>query len=114
MNSRVVRPRILDKVTDGVSTKRIKDQLRQHLDDFVDLMETQPKLVEEWKVSPTIDEHGRWQSEEDCAEAERIRVAAYDHFLSRHPTATSMELSTAYSAYMSLARGWWEEKDSVT
>jgi hypothetical protein len=109
MSSDIVRPRILDKDTDDEVTRQIKDRLRQHLDDFVDLMETQPKLVEAWKVSPTTDEHGRWRSEEDCAEAERIRVAAYDHFQGRHPSATSMELSNAYAAYMSLVRGRWTE-----
>ncbi len=106
-----MRPRILDKDTDDEVIRLIKVRLRQHLDDFLDLVETQPQLFEDWKVSPTTDEHGRWESNEDCAEAERIRVAAYEHFLGRHPNATSMELSNAYAAYMSLVRGWWAEKD---
>ena len=84
-----------------------------NLDDYVDLMETQPNLVAEWKISSTTDKHGRWGSEEDCAEAERIRVAAYNHFLGRHPAATSRECSNAYSAYMALVRGWFVEKNPL-
>ena len=104
---------ILDKVTDDDTLRRLKESLRQHLDDFVDLMETQPNMVEDWKASPTPDEHLQWRSEEDCAEAERIRVAAYNHFLGRHPAATTMEMSKAYAAYSALVRRWFAEKDPL-
>ena len=104
---RVRRPLILDKETDDRWVRLLKDQLRRHIEDFLDLAETQPELIEEWKASPTTDEHGRWRSEEDCAEAERIRVAAYSHFLGRHPYATTKKPSQAYASYSSLVRGHW-------
>jgi hypothetical protein len=109
MSSRVLRPVILDKDTDEEAVKRIKEMMRRHLDDYLDLVEKHPKLIEEWKASPAMNEHSQRDSEDDCAEAARIRRAAYGHFMSRHPQATLREVSQAFSAYTCLISGFWVE-----
>jgi hypothetical protein len=102
------RPVISDKATDDDIVRQLKDKLRLHLDDYLNLVETQPKLIEDWKASRDMDD-GQWRNPEDCAEAERIRVAAYSHFMARHPHATVMDASSAYASYMCFVRGRWVE-----
>lgn len=109
MSSHVSRPAILDKRTDPEPIRQIKDEMRRHLDDYLDFAETQPQLVAEWKASPMPRPDGKWRTDAERADAIRFLNAARGHFKTRHPDANAMEATEAYSSYECLVRGRFVE-----
>jgi hypothetical protein len=78
--------------------------MEEYQSDFEDFAKLRPDVIRRWKHARPMNQDGSWDTPEDAFIQEEIRVAAYDHYRSRHPESTVSEMSKAYGAYAAWVR----------